>query len=181
MAIPSWYDGAWDVTRLAGRLVPGHVVVDVKLKASTDRQKATGKRKSRSRDKGDEQAAVSISVTLTPDELDAFKDLIPHLDPGRRKGVRDPIPIENPNAALWGVQAITIDEIDSPSPQDGNFWEIVISAKEWTADAAADKAVKPGAKKPIDEDTAAWLPFVDDEAAGTSVPSQAGAEDGLGL
>lgn len=139
-----WYQEE-DPTWLNGIQVPGVCVVDVKLVADIDQQKATGRRKARSRDKGDKPHQLKLEITMTPDELPAFKDLIPILDPGRRKGVRDPIYIENANANLWGVTVITIKEIESPAPRDGGFWVVGISAEEWVP---VPKEVKTGAKKP---------------------------------
>lgn len=194
--IANWYEGEWDNTWLNAIQVPGVVVVDVELVSDIDKQKATGRRKSRSRDKGDKPHKVKIEITLTPAELPAFAELIPILDPGRRKGVREPVYIENANANLWGVTLIDIEKISSPSPRDGGFWVIGIDAEEWSPEP---KEVKKAAKKPKTKQSTKYadafletppgeqfgppLPF-DPSAAARDLlgqpPSQA-AEQGLGL
>jgi hypothetical protein len=147
MAIPNWYEGEWDLTWLNGIPVPGVVIVDVDLTADTDQQKATGRRKARTRDKGDKPHQVGIEITLSPEELEDFEPLIAVLDPGRRKGVRDPVYIENANANLWGVNTINIKKIKSPSPRDGGFWVVSIDAEEWTPEPKEVKKAKKKAKK----------------------------------
>jgi hypothetical protein len=146
--LPSWYEGAHDVCRLSGIFVPGVVTVDVKLVADIDKQKAAGKRKARSRDKGDKPHQVKIEITMTPDELADFQPLVAVLDPGRRNGVREAIYIEHPNTALWGITAIDIKSVDSPQPPPGGFWVVSVEAEEWTPDTAV-KAVKKAKKKPV--------------------------------
>lgn len=189
-----WYQEE-DLTWLNGIQVPGVCIVDVDLEADIDTQKATGRRKARSRDKGDKPHKVAIEITMTPAEREAFtKELVPILDPGRRKGVRDPIYIENANANLWGVTVINVKKIKSPNPRDGGFWVISIDAEEWQPEA---KVVKPAGKKPLKKEDFKYagdfletpeqfgppLPFDAGAAARDLIgqpPSQA-AEDGLGL
>lgn len=195
-AIPDWYEGEWDPCWLNGIAVPGVAIVDVDLESDLDQQKANGRRKARTRDKGDKPHKVAIEITMTPAERDAFAELVPILDPGRRKGVRDPIYIENANANLWGITVITIKKIKSPTPRAGGFWVVTIDAEEWTPEP---KVVKKATKKPAKKGETKWadkfletppsqqfgppLPF-DAAAAARSLvglpPSQA-AEQALGL
>jgi hypothetical protein len=128
---------------------------------------------------------------MSPDELEAFEPLVAILDPGRRKGVRDPMYIEQANANLWGITVITIKSVDSPAPPPGGFWVIGIDAEEWTPEP---KEVKPGAKKPKKKSEPAGPSFADDflkpqpqpfsaaQAAQDLVgPPSDAAESGLGL
>lgn len=179
--VPSWNEGRWDLTIIGGILCPGVTEVDVEVESDIDRQKSKGKQKTRTRDQGDKPRQLTITVTINddPDERAQLALLIQVLDPVASDGVRDPLKIQNANAAIWKIEAINVLKISLPQPRDGGFLVLTVGAEEWSPDTA-QKDVAQAKQKPKDDPTN-WQPYVDDDLAGPGVPSEAGEEEGLGL
>lgn len=184
MALAHWNDAdspahGWDFVWLGGELLPGVAQVSVKLGSDLDVKKPPGGTGATIRDQGDPPAEVTIVLNVANQaELDQLESMRPKLRPKSKTGARDPLEIQHPNPNFWGITAVTVKEIDSPSPNAVQGWDLTITCLEWFP---APKPTPKNKKKPKDDATA-WQPFVDDDVAGSGVPSRDGsAVNNLGL
>lgn len=152
----------WDVLFLGGQRVPGVAYVDVKLGSGLDVQKPKGGKKATIRDEGAPPAELDITIKLDPskDEITKFQAFIPKLRPRSKSGAREPLEIGHPQAALWGINVVTVGDIDAPHPESGGFYMPRFRATEW---APAPVVVKPK-PKPKPDDSEDWnvQPLIDE-------------------
>lgn len=133
----------WDTCTLGASKIPGEVQVIVTLPDGLDVKKPKGGKKATIQDNGDPPAELTIIVTLGPEDLQAFKSLVPTLRKRTKTGARDPLKIVHPNPNFWGITTVTIGKIRSPMPETGGFWVVEISAYEWApGPAKVDKSAK---------------------------------------
>lgn len=179
--VPDWRDGAWDELKLGGKICPGIPHVEVKIQSNLDVKKPSGKRGGKCRDRGDEPCGVKIRIRIAPEERFEFALFAPLLKPRAKGDARDPLTIEHPNTAFWGVTAIQVKDVVSPMPSSKDDWVVEVDCIEFVADSNTGSGVRKTSDKPTD-DASAWQPFVDDDVAGSGAPSNSGAaEEGLGL
>lgn len=149
MPTPDWVTNeSWEVLYLGGERLFGVARVDIKLPSGLDIQKPKGGRRATIKDEGTPPAVLDISIELLPIELALFELQIGLLRPRSKNGARDPIEIGHPNARLWGINVVTIGEIDSPQPRAGGTYVCSFTAHEW---APAPTKVKKSKKKPKDK------------------------------
>lgn len=187
MTLVHWNDaespaGAWDFVWLGGMLLAGIAKVSVKLSSDLDVKKPQGGTGATIADKGDPPAEIVIELNLAnQNELNQLETMRSKLRPKSKSGARDPLEIVHPNPNFWGITAVTVKDIDSPSPDAVGGWNITITCVEWFP--APKKTPKPS-KKPKDE-SSAWAPYADDGVAGSGYippPSKDGsAVNNLGL
>lgn len=183
--VPDWRDGAWDELKLGGRIFPGIPSVEVNIQSNLDIKKPSGKRGGKSRDRGDEPCGIDITLRISPAERFEFALCVPLLKPRAKGDARDPLTIEHPNTAFWGITALQVRKVHSPMPSSKDDWIVKIDCIEFVADSDTGAGVRKTSDKARDnEDERAWRSpeFVDDDVAGSSAPSKSGAaEEGLGL
>ena len=131
---------AWDVVVLGGSICPGVATVSARAPSGLDFQKPKGQKKTFTVDNGDPPVEIEIKVELQADEFVQFRDkILPILRPRSKNGGRDPLSISHPIAEFFGVQNITVDDIDVPSPRSGGTCTITLNCLEWTASPAPVK------------------------------------------
>lgn len=163
MAVPDWYtDESWDTLFLGGVQVPGVVKVNVKLGSGLDIQKPKGWKKATIKDDGAPPIELSIRVEMNAGELINFQeDIIPLIRTRSKKGARDPLEIEHPQAQLWGVDVVTIGDIDAPTPEEGGSYILTMQAIEWYPAPVEPK--KPSENpKGKEKDVQTWRDFAAD-------------------
>ena len=134
MPAPDWLSTSdWDVLFLAGNRMPGVARVSITMKGGLDVKKPKKGKKAKVQDEGIHPARIEIELELQSDELEEFERAIPDLRPRSKDGSRNPIDISHPNARLWGVNAVMVDDIKSPHPETGGTLTIQISCIEWVA------------------------------------------------
>jgi hypothetical protein len=138
----------WNVLLLGDARMPGVASVEVEMPSGVDVKKPKGGRRARVRDTGSPPAKLRIELTLMPEDMAQFQRYLPILRPRGANGVMDPISIGHPNARMWGINNVLVDEISSPMPTTGGYLRIKIKAVEWVP---APKAVKKPKEQP-DED-----------------------------
>lgn len=146
MPTPNWnISPDWNVLLLGDGPMPGVAECHVTMPSGVDVKKPKGGRRARARDTGSPPAKLSIILTLLPEDMASFERLLPLLRPRGENGVMDPVSIAHPNARMWGINAVLIEEIDSPMPSSGGTLVIKIKAIEWVP---APKAVKKPKEAP---------------------------------
>lgn len=174
-------DDSWNFVRLANAFL-WVATVDVKITSSLDIQKPKKAKAGGIRDLGDPPKKVKIKLQMdSPEELKAFEKARPLLLARSKNGARDPIAIEHPNANFWGITAVVIDEIDSPSPDAVEGWQITIDALEWQPFPRDVKKQLKKAKDAEDADAEAWAPFVSKAIDGNSPALVGAARKNMGL
>jgi hypothetical protein len=152
-------DSSWDTLVLGGEVIPGIATVDVDMGSGLDIQKPTGKNGAKVRDKGDPVARVNITIQIeSQEELDELHSKVPVIRQKGLKGTHQPLKIDHPNTAFWGIDTLQVGRIHAPPPNAKDGWTIEIYAQQWVAEA---KPVAKQKEKPED-DASAWAPFVDD-------------------
>jgi hypothetical protein len=150
MPVSDWNQSEdWDVLRLGGQVVPGIARVDVDLGSGLDVKKPKGGSGATIHDQGTPPATLKITVELhhegmgQQNEVEEFQSkIIPLLRPRSRNGARDPLEIQHPQAALWGVHVVTIGDISSPMPGRGGTYIVSFTAIEWAPAPVKTKQAK---------------------------------------
>lgn len=151
-------DDSWSLVGLGGKYL-WVATVDVEIDSGLDVQKPKGAAGATIKDNGDPPKKVKIRLQMASrPELDAFAAARSILLARKKGGARDPIEIEHPNTAFWGITSIVVDKIRSPSPDPVNGWEVSLDCLEWKP---APAPVKVQAKKPK---TASKTPTADTTA-----------------
>lgn len=141
MPVADWTKAEdWDVLFLGGKRMPGIAKVTLSLPSGLDVQKPKGGKAARISDDGTPPAELSIELTLQPHEMEAFRAVHPILRPRAKSGAREPIEIAHPQAALWGVNVVTVGPIESEPPESGGVYTCSFTAYEWVP---APVKVKP--------------------------------------
>ena len=175
--IPHWNHpdtptGTWDDVVLGGLRMPGVCKVDISFPSGIDFQKPRGKKGAKLKDIGDEPAKLTITVQLTErTELLLLPDVIKRLRP-RGASLHDPLEIQHPWPNAWGITTVVVEDIDAPQPDAIDGMIITINALEWLPQPEETVAQKTKPQGTADADAQAWAPFVDDDVAGTGVPSK---------
>lgn len=161
MPLPDWVKTEdWDALRLGGKRVPGIAKVKAKLGCGLDIKKPKGGKKGTIKDDGDPLAELEVELDMSHQDVVEFAALVPIIRPVAKGGARDPLQIEHPEAALWGIFNVTVGDIDSDHPESGGRKKITLKLIEW---AAAPVTVKSSAKQPDDAaDRGAWGALVGD-------------------
>lgn len=133
-----------DVVKLGGRSLPGVARVTVTMPDCIDRQKPRGRKKCKTRDDGDKPAEIEIELELTPGQHVALKPFVPMLRPRGKSEPRNPLAIVHPKCAFWGIDVVTIGQIQDPAPIGGGSVVVMIRAFEWTPEAT--EVAKPQEK-----------------------------------
>ena len=161
MGVPNWNRVEdWDVLFLGGKRVPGIAYVNVKLGSGLDIKKPKGGKKATITDEGAPPSELDVTIKLEPEEMTDFQSFIPKLRPRAKSGAREPLEIGHPQAALWGINVVTVGDIDAPQPESGGFYSVSFKATEW---APAPVKVKPK-PKPKPDDAGDWnvQPLIDE-------------------
>lgn len=131
---------AWDVVLLGGTVCPGVATVSGRAPSGLDFQKPKGQKKTFTVDNGDPPVELEIKLELQADEFVQFREeVLPILRPRSKNGGRDPLSISHPIAEFFGVQNVTVDDIDVPSPRSGGTCTITLNCLEWTASPSTVK------------------------------------------
>ncbi len=162
MAVPDWISSSdWDDLYLAGAKMPGVARVSISLPTGVDVKKPKGGRRAKLRDCGAPPCKIRIQLELMPDELPEFEaEVVPLLRPRAADGLSDPVEIAHPNARLWGVHVIVVEEVDAPHPDAGDSLKVSFNAREW---APQPTKVGKGTDKPKDDGSDDWnvQPLID--------------------
>ncbi len=122
--------GEWDVLYLSlpgetdTRPLPGVARVDVRRASGLDVNKPRGAKKARVVDVGVHPAELDVELVMTADDLPLLKALLPRLSPRSANGGLQPLGIVHPNAALWGVNAVLVSEVSSPTPRANGIFAL---------------------------------------------------------
>jgi hypothetical protein len=144
----------WDRVKLGGKLMPGVATVEVDSElAKLDIKKAKGQQKAKQTNEGPDNAKVSISLQLEPDEdLVLLKDILPILRPSVGRKPSEPQAIEHPNCEAAGVGAVVIERVKWAHPDPVRGWLISLSCTEFVAQpkpsGGLGKGKKTSAKRP---------------------------------
>ncbi len=110
----------WDVMTLGGVSWAGVWAIEVGKKRELDIVKVRRLDGVRIRDNG--YFGVTLKATgriWTPEDWEAFQDILPLFDPQRPGGGRSPLDIYHPAAALFGVHTVYIESLEMPQPGNG--------------------------------------------------------------
>ena|GEM_PF-5428286 len=140
-----WTQGDdWDTLYLGGEVVPGVATVSARAKDGRDQQKSRGSRGKRTRQDGSPGVAFKVTVEMLPGEADDFRErILPILYKRSVGGVGDPLSIAHPQAAIFGITAVTVGDIDSPPPKSGGTWRVSWDMDDWVPEPK--EAKKPAA------------------------------------
>lgn len=131
---------SWDVVVLGGTVCPGVATVSAQAPSGLDHQKPKGQKKTFTVDNGDPPVRLKVKVELLPDEFIQFRDnVLPILRPRSKRGGRDPLSIGHPMAEFFGVENVTVDDIDVAEPRSGGTCTVTLQCFEWTAAPAPVK------------------------------------------
>lgn len=142
MTIP-WLDDApdaWNTVKLGGLAVPGIARVGVKPSQEVEIKKPKGKHVGSTTRQGYNAARVTIKVTVwTPEQFAELRTLIASIWPAARAmkqagepaKVDGPIPVSHPKTQLWGINAITLLDIEDPENDTGDRYELTLSCVEY--------------------------------------------------
>jgi hypothetical protein len=155
MALPNWSTtGDWEVLRLGGIPIPGRAKVKGKLPSGLDVKKPKGGKKATIKDDGDPPGELDVELSMDHEQLVAFAEIVPILRAVTKGGARDPLKVEHPEAALWGIHNVTVGDIDSDHPAAGGRKVITFKLIEW---APAPSTVAASKKTPeANTDAADW-------------------------
>jgi hypothetical protein len=155
MGIVSWGTD-WDRVKLGGKVIPGVVHVSVKLPSCLDKRKGHGRKRSKPKDKGQPSAEVKLKIRLGAGDIQAFEqDIVPLLKPPSKTKPQDPLTIVSRECAVWGINLVNVDSIDSKPPEPGGPKWVEVGLAEYEAEPAA--LAKPK-DKPKDKDDGWTLP-----------------------
>lgn len=166
MTVPNWRtEGDWDTLRLGNEVMPGVANVQVEFPSGLDIKKPKGARGATIKDQGAPPAELRITLELQHEDMERFESVLRVLRPRAVAGARNPLEITHPQAALWGIAAVTVGPISSPMPQQGGTYIVAFTAYEWApapkkvkkSSAAAGTPEGPGktVRKIIEEETGA--------------------------
>lgn len=182
MPLPNWIKGEdWDVLRLGGIPMPGVAKVRAKVGSGLDVKKPKGGKKATIKDDGDPPVELEAELSMDADQVSAFAEILPVLRALTKGGARDPLKIEHPEAALWGVHNVTVGDIDSDHPAAGGRKRIVLKLIEW---APAVQPVGASKKKPEDKaaaEIAGWVNGLLTNVLGTGIVRKPSSDAGKNL
>lgn len=158
MSIPHWFQNAddWDTITLGEFRMPGVWTIEGPVKRAIDVKKKKGFDGGRLKDEGYEPGAFDlVGRMVEPDHWKRLQEIIPTIHPLKSGGVREPVFIDHPATALLGIEYVYIDEIYTPSLDNG-ILEIRMHAYQWTSASAPKKKSKgkpqtPGGVDPLAE------------------------------
>jgi len=127
VTLPYWHPtdtpeaSLWDFLWLGGGLVPGLCALfDISKERSIDLAKQKGKDGITLTDNGYNGAPCKATQILwKKSQWDDFTDWLPNYDPQRPGGVRTPLDIVHPAAALLGVRSVYLTKIHTSNPVNG--------------------------------------------------------------
>ncbi|MBA2724289.1 MAG: hypothetical protein H0U56_15655 [Methylibium sp.] len=135
--------------------------ISVSLDSDLDVKKPDGARGATINDKGDPPAGVTIELNVDAlEELVQLEQLRPYLRPKAKGATRDPLAIVHPNPNFWGINAVTVQRIQSPQPSAIEGWDLTIECIEWFPAAKPTNKNSSKNKTPKD-DSSAWAGFAD--------------------
>jgi len=162
MPLPNWVTTEdWDILRLGGVRIPGIAKVKGKLGSGLDVKKPKGGKKATIKDDGDPPGELDVELSMSHQDVVEFAEIIPVLRAITKDGARDPLQVEHPEAYLWGINNVTVGDIDSDHPDQGGRKKITLKLIEW---APAPAAVKASKKAPDGSEAGGWAGFEDDVA-----------------
>lgn len=168
MPIPDWVTTEdWDILRLGGQRIPGVAKVKGKLGSGLDVKKPKGGKKATIKDDGDPPGELEVELDMSHEDVVAFAEIVPSLRAVTKNGARDPLKVEHPEAYLWGINNVTVGDIDSDHPETGGRKKISFKLIEW---APAPTAVKASKKAPDGSEIGSWAGFEDDVAGSGARP-----------
>lgn len=162
-ALPHWEDpeAPWDKLTLGVHVMPGvWEITGGECFRQIDEKKSKDKDSARIRDMGlrpprlqarGRLALYTPSGDLT-DEWDRLQQVMPDINPKKPGGLKQPLSIYHPAAALLGITTIYVERVRPPEVQDG-ILELAIDMIEWTAEPKKTK-VASKAKVATSQDTA---------------------------
>lgn len=169
MPVSNWNQSEdWDVLRLGGQVMPGVARVDVELGSGLDVKKPKGGRGARIKDQGAPPTELRITIELQHEEMDRFIAIRKLLRPRNVDGARDPMEIQHPQAALWGIHVVTIGAITAPMPGRGGTYVVTFTAIEW---APAPKKTKKAKTSPTGNAGKTAQQLIDENSSRPSNPA----------
>jgi hypothetical protein len=142
-SLPDWRrTAAWDTLYLAGKPLPGIARVDIELPSGIDVQKPKGGKKAVVKDDGVPPAEISVELEMLPENIQAFEVLVNTLRPRGLTKPREPVEITHPLCKLWGINAVQVGQLSTPSPRAGGSFVANIQLIEWVPQPKTPKKPK---------------------------------------
>lgn len=123
----------WDIVWLGGRELPGIAQVKkLKVKRKIDKKNGPGRDAATLTHQGYDGAEFDIVLTIwTPDQLTEWDGCRPLIQPVKGKAPSQPLPIEHPLCAEYGVGTVYVEEITDDEGKVRGSREITIAVTEW--------------------------------------------------
>lgn len=170
--VADWiHEEAWDVLKLGGKRIPGIARIQVRAPTGVDIQKASGKKKARVVDRGNEPAELTIEIEVEPSERGELQAAMNTLRPRNRSAAQKYLTIDHPAAAFWGINQVVIGDMGSPHPTPGGNFFLTFSAIEHDPQPAKVKKPKPAT------DDGSWSNDEVDKLTNALAPSKANAAE----
>jgi hypothetical protein len=140
--LPHWDDqpDLWDACYLAGKQLPGLIIVDIDRGRKIDVKSPKGRNQATVTVQGNEPANVTITVEIsTREDLLSLNEILPLLEPvtdPKKATASDAIDIACPMAAIRGVSSIIVSKLAGPKLKNG-LMTLTLTAIEFDAPPAA--------------------------------------------
>jgi hypothetical protein len=174
MPIPHWFEdsNAWDTLTLGPHQMPGIWTVDGPIKRAIDVKKSKGQDGARLKDEGQEPGGFDIVGKLvSKEDWDKLQVIMPDLHPKKLGGEREATAIDHPATSLIGIEFIYINEIYTPTIDNGILM-VRMHAFQWTKTPPVKKKQKNQPAKPGGVDVAASPPPSTDKLSNVTPPPE---------
>jgi hypothetical protein len=165
----------WNTCVLGGKTLPGLCRVQISLAVKLDVKDPAGGAAAGMTYQGEPPAKVGITCRVwTPEQWVLLQQVLPALRVrvARKAGAAEPLQIVHPKATLWGIRAVSIQNIvdDNGGDRWGDVYELKFDCLEWAPLPKVPQSVTKTATKALGDQQNAIA-----TVQGATPPSKSGA------
>lgn len=177
--LPFWGDApdAWDRALIAGRLVPGRVVVEAKVKNRIDKKSIPGTHGAKMTHIGYEPAEVTLTIEIwTAAQLDELRSIVQLIRP--RKSAPQPFTLQHPSIAMLDITSVLFMEVANLRPKGDGMYSMTITGLEYVPKGKKAKVVTADKPSALSQRTNALSEETDKRLKDAKKPSVQNTEPG---